>query len=111
MTEGPKTPKTIRPKKVYYRFEPIIQPNYHLVNFDVLIETVKNVLYIEDVVCSQKSLLFNGTIAYMFFAFSVLWSNIFSPMVFINSVIRFWSKVPAFGKDSKTPKKPTLNPY
>ena len=45
MTEGPKMQKTIRAKNEKYHFEPNIQPNFHLVNFDVLIEKVKMECY------------------------------------------------------------------
>ena len=54
-----------------YCFEPNIRPNFYFVKFDVLIYSV---------IC--------------FFAFSVLWSNIYGPMVFIYSVIQFWSNIP-----------------
>ena len=46
MNTGPKMQKTVRPKNEQYCCEPNIRTDFHLANFDVLIEKIK----IDDVI-------------------------------------------------------------
>ena len=79
MTEGPQTQKTIRPKNEYYHFEPNILSNFHLVNFDILVEKVKNLQYIEDKFFSlltSSSRIANPLITIVHLSMGVLYASV-----------------------------------